>query len=271
MDRSVEEGSRHLINPDTADFSREANECYYFALSLARRRIPEEIKESHIINSKEVITDEDVTFIHKLSRRACVYGCLAAFRELRKRAQWSDHRAHVLECRAMACEVLAVRLVKMIAGEGGPGKEELFVEVLTPLFKSVRHKHETESALEVAVEANATKFINELAVQQCVEYIWRGRIVPQPTHVREEDHRDGDGYVQIYTWPHTIKTGFAALPEGRLRVPMYQYAAETFFYFVLLGVFTFVVNYRTPVPNPVEIIMYLLVLCYAIMEGKQVC
>ena len=52
----------------------------------------------------------------------------------------------MLLSRAFLCQVLAVRLVRLIAGEKG-GREELFVEVLTPLFKSIKNQSETESGM----------------------------------------------------------------------------------------------------------------------------
>ena len=65
------------------------------------------------------------------------------------------------------------------------------------------------------------------------------------------------GYIRMYlSPPEGPRTGFAALADGRLRVPQYLYAMETFFNLVLLAVFTWVVNERTPNPGFMEWLMY---------------
>ncbi|TPX71433.1 hypothetical protein SpCBS45565_g01016 [Spizellomyces sp. 'palustris'] len=267
-DCTAEEGRRLLGSSHRGDYTDQARTCMQFALKLAQTRIAEPMKPNRIINSHQIADEDAIKHLRKLSRRACVYGCLAAFRLLQQRADKSIHRGELLRCRALFCQVLAIRLVRAIIRDNN-GRDELFVEVLTPLFNSLQNLDSMESALQVAVETDAAEFINEISVQQCVEYLWRGIIIPQPQGVQDEDRANNDGYVQVYTWPSQVKMGWAALPEGRLRVPMYQYAAETLFNFFLLAVFSFVVNYRTPEPNGMEILMYLLVVSFAIAEVKQ--
>ncbi|KAI9104472.1 hypothetical protein DFS34DRAFT_603286 [Phlyctochytrium arcticum] len=265
--RSNEEGVA-LLRDNQATPSTEARNVCNRAMDLARRRLHAPAKLSQLKHGKEFIDEKTLKELRSMGRRACVYGCLAACRKLNELADASIHRGEILEGRALMCQIMAVRLVRLITQEEG-GKEELFCEVLTGQFDSVRGNHTTESALQVAVETDASIFINELPVQQCVEYIWRGIIIPQPPRAIEEDRLNHDGFIQVYCWPNEVKVGFAALPEGRLRVPMYQYAAETIFSFILLVVFTFVVNYRSVEMNPIEILMYLLVLSFTIAEIKQ--
>ncbi|KAJ3014990.1 hypothetical protein HKX48_004833 [Thoreauomyces humboldtii] len=248
----------------------EAKECYDKALQLARDTVTEPLKPELLSDGDAIITDDMLHDLHSLSRRACVYGCIAAHRILSERARRSIHRTDLLRSRALFCETMAVRLVEKMA-EKKVGREELFVEVLTPLFTSLQDGHNEESPLQVAVESDAVQFINSLTVQQCVEYIWRGLLVPRPSLDIKMDSEDGDGYVQGYQWPEEIQVGFRALPEGRLGVPLYRYAAETAFSFILLAVFTFVVNYRTPEFNAFELLMYFLVLSFGFSEIKQFC
>ncbi|TPX57593.1 hypothetical protein PhCBS80983_g03723 [Powellomyces hirtus] len=267
---ATDEESRSLLT-DTQAFrglqAEEALKCYNRALQLARDTIVEPVRVDRISEGSEFVNDKMITELQSLSRRACVYGCLSAHRTLAQRAEMSIHRAELLRCRAFMCEVLAIRLVEKMA-EKQVGREELFVEVLTPMFNEFS-SGTGESPLQVAVESNAVSFINTLTVQQCVEYIWRGLLLPRSSMDIRIDRRDGDGYVQGYQWPTTIKVGFAALPEGRISVPLYRYAAETAFSFILLGIYTFVVNYRTPNVNIAEIIMYLLVVAFGMTEIKQ--
>ncbi|KAJ3166685.1 hypothetical protein HDU88_003168 [Geranomyces variabilis] len=266
-----DEEQRPLMS-DTRDFrglqAEEAKKAYEKALQLVRDRISVPIPLESIAEGNEFVDSDIIDELHKLSRRACVYGCLAAHRTLNERADVSIHRTAILRARAFMCEVMAIRLVEKMA-EDKIGREEMFVEVLTPMFNECARGTSAESPLQVAVESNAVAFVNHMVVQQCVEYIWRGLLVPRPSYDIKVDSEDGDGYVMGYMWPTTINVGFKALPEGRLSVPVYQYAAETLFSFMLLGVFTFVVNYRTAEVNPIEIFMYFLVVSFGMTELKQ--
>ncbi|KAI8817382.1 uncharacterized protein EV422DRAFT_541593 [Fimicolochytrium jonesii] len=260
--RLLSEGSSRALRAE------EAKDCYEKALEFARNRLVEPVSNDEIAESKEYVTDAMITELKILGPRACVCGALAASRELNQRAKLSTHRSSLLKARAYMCEVMAIRIVEDLA-EDKDGREELFVEVLTPLFTNWKAPHKQESPLSIAVESGAVSFVNTIVVQQCVEYIWRGLLIPRPSWEIKQDSRDGDGYVQGYQWPTQIRSGFNALPEGRLSVPIYRYAAETMFSFALLMVFTFVVNYRTPHFNAAEIIMYIMVGSYMITEIKQ--
>ncbi|KAI9012773.1 hypothetical protein BC832DRAFT_547975 [Gaertneriomyces semiglobifer] len=246
-----------------------ADECMNYIIRLSLDRIRQPVKPSHISDRNTYLHADDITALRELGKKSCVYGCLAAYRLLSCKAENSLHRADILNSRALFCQIAAVRLVQSFASSGKDGLEELFVDLLTSNFKSLKGGHGIESALEVAVESDAVIFINDTTVQQCVQYIWRGQIVPAPKHIQDQAlERNGD-YAQAYMWPSQVKTGFAALPVGRLRIPLYQYASETIFYLILLIVYTIVVNDRTAIPGPMEIILWVLVLGFAISEFQQ--
>ncbi|KAJ3052609.1 hypothetical protein HK097_005975 [Rhizophlyctis rosea] len=281
MSRSVEEG-RALLEEfsRTLQSARQPNEpqasqasrCYVAIIKLSAARIP-----SHAVDNPGSLVDhETIRTVQQEGGPAAIYAALAAFRRLQARADTEAQKlitdaggVSVVRSRGEFCEALAVKLVRHALFKAKVPKEELFIDMLTSRFPKIEGQpDELESALEVAVSSAALNFVNEESIRECVEYIWNGRLMPHPNPYQTPD--PDSGYIRMYlSPPEGPRTGFAALADGRLRVPAYLYAAETFFNFVLLAVFTWVVNERTADPGFMEWLMYILVIAAAFDEIRQ--
>ncbi|KAJ3279058.1 hypothetical protein HK104_001818, partial [Borealophlyctis nickersoniae] len=259
------------LNVDPATLPQRR--CYSLVLRIAAARIP-----AHQIDIETVpalITHSDLAKVRRTGGASAIYACLAAYRTLNREAkdEADDFLSKgkpegIVRAKADFCMYMAVRIVREQAVKGEEGEEELFVDMLTCRFQSIHEKSRFESALEVAVASEATEFVNEMSVRKCIQYIWKGRILADAT----TGQVSGKGPAQcMYTLPsQPPRNGFAGIPAAKLRLPMYQYAAETIFNMLLLGVFSYVVNHRTVEPTVIEYVMYVLVFSAAVEEVRQV-
>ncbi|EKM79852.1 hypothetical protein AGABI1DRAFT_57071 [Agaricus bisporus var. burnettii JB137-S8] len=162
--------------------------------------------------------------------------------------------------RAVACEVLARRLVHMFP------KEKL-CEVM-----STRYQHyqvdgdvsETSSALEMAIDQHCTIFLSSNEAQEVVNAVWNGELV----QVNNKDH-DIDYIPHYETRGHTLASRIDA---SRLSVPRYQNIFRITIWLFFLVTYSLAV--REPldkigvatVLDPWEIVLYVLALSFIVED-----
>ncbi|KAI9029228.1 hypothetical protein DFJ74DRAFT_765063 [Hyaloraphidium curvatum] len=114
------------------------------------------------------------------------------------------------------------------------------------------------SALEKAVEIKADHFLADVAVQDCIDEIWRGSLMLRPTHM-----------LPTYRAATQQDVGFGGILDGRLRIPRYQYFIEIGVFAIFVFNFTLVVNGRDKYPQIEEWLMWAQAIAYFLHELYQ--
>ncbi|KAI0747298.1 calcium activated cation channel [Irpex lacteus] len=164
-------------------------------------------------------------------------------------------------CRAIACEVLARRIVHV----SPPDR-------ITPML-STRYTHrevdgdnsDKTSALEMAIDSHCTIFLSSTEAQDVVNDLWRGHII--------QKHNEGHD-VEFQPYREAYDRGFwAHLDPARLGVPRYQNIFRILIWFFFLFAYSQAV--REPLDkvnkehkdlDPFEVIMYTMGLSFAIED-----
>ncbi|KAI5288906.1 hypothetical protein KEM52_000990, partial [Ascosphaera acerosa] len=184
--------------------------------------------------------------------RACVVGCLlTCLRWFRVQAAVQLWDADLHDCRAVACDVLAKRII-----ESEPDHSFLMLEMLLRRYSMFADGAETEplNALENAVDLHALHTIGSAGYQKCIKYLWHGWICQDdldPATFIEYEARADPHY-----WAH--------LDPDRLRVPVYQNAVQISLSALYLALYTAVINTVNPTGDLdfVEGVLYVMTLGY---------
>ncbi|RVX75884.1 hypothetical protein B0A52_00241 [Exophiala mesophila] len=161
---------------------------------------------------------------------ACVvYGLLVCKRWFKRQATLELWDADLHDVRAVACEIIAKRII-----EGEENQEYLMKEVLLQRYSVLRGGSETTptNVIERAVDLHALTIIGSSGYQKCIKYLWRGWIV--------QDDKNAGTFVfykerdNINYWAH--------FNPDRMRAPVYQNAVHISISFIYLALFTGAVN-----------------------------
>ncbi len=162
--------------------------------------------------------------------QACVVYCLLVCKRWFKRQAllelW-DSDLH--EVRAVACEVMAKRII-----ESEEDQFYLMQEVLLKRYSIMRNGEETKPAnvIERAVDLHAVWVIGSSGYQKCVKFLWRGWLHQDdmnPANFVEYKEKTSSNY-----WDH--------LNPDRMRAPIYQNTVQIFFSLLYLVLYTIAVN-----------------------------
>ncbi|KAK2800811.1 hypothetical protein FQN50_007952, partial [Emmonsiellopsis sp. PD_5] len=182
--------------------------------------------------------------------RACVvYALLVCVRwfKLQALVELWDSDLHGL--RAVACEVLAKRII-----ESEEDQDYLMLEVLLKRYSVFIDGEDTPpcNAIERAVDLHALRVIGSSGYQKCIKYLWHGWLC--------QDDKDPSNFIE---YPERVNTHYwSHFNPDRLRAPLYQNAVQIFFSLLYLALYTGVINTINPTGDLdiVEGLLYLMTL-----------
>jgi len=196
--------------------------------------IPIELPEEKITSANSAVITPKVWGTAKeaggAEYGACVVYCLLVCMRWFKRQAllelWDADMHHV---RAVACEVIAKRII-----EAEEDQEYLLQEVLLKRYSVLRDGQETEPAnvIERAVDLHALTVIGSSGYQKCVKYLWHGWI--------HQDDKDPDNFVFYKDRDNT--NYWAHLNPDRMRAPLYQNVVQISISLLYLALYTGAVN-----------------------------
>lgn len=140
--------------------------------------------------------------------------------------------SELYECRALAAEYLAKRLI-----EAQDDDYYLFRDMLCQRYTITLHGRDVRAAnaLELAADTHATAVIGSSGYQRCMKWIWRGWIVQS-----DEDPS------QYRFYRHLTDSRFSIhLNHERIKTPKYQNYLNLLISFLYLGLYTISINYGT--------------------------
>ncbi|ERF76956.1 hypothetical protein EPUS_02668 [Endocarpon pusillum Z07020] len=196
--------------------------------------IPCELDEAQITRANSpVITRKVIKTAQEAGGekyQACVVYCLLVCKRWFKRQALLElWDAELHEVRAVACEVMAKRII-----ESEEDQFYLMQEVLLKRYSIMRDGEETKPAnvIERAVDLHAVWVIGSSGYQKCVKFLWRGWLHQDdmnPANFVEYKEKTSSNY-----WDH--------LNPDRMRAPVYQNTVQIFFSLLYLVLYTIAVN-----------------------------
>jgi Polycystin cation channel len=191
--------------------------------------------------------------------RACVVYCLLVCKRWFKRQALLElWDAELHDVRAVACEVVAKRII-----EAQEDQFYLMQEVLLKRYSIMQGQEETKpvNVIERAVDLHAVWVIGSSGYQKCVNFLWRGWLHQDdlnPANFVEYKAKTSTNY-----WDH--------LDPDRMRAPVYQNTVQIFFSLLYLALYTGAVNTinATGDLDVVEGILYLMTAGFICDEASK--
>lgn len=191
---------------------------------------------------------------------ACVvFSLLVVKNWFKKQAKLELWDADLHNVRAVACEVIAKRLIE----DGDEDADHLMREVLLKRFSILVDGKPTISSnvIEKAVDLHAVRVIGSSGYQRCVAWLLRGWMTPidgDPDRFEEYSKKTSPHYLDHFN-------------PGRMRVPLYQTGVQIFISLIYLILYTIAINTINQDGNldAVEILMYLFTLGFIFDEAVK--
>ncbi|MCJ1443553.1 MAG: hypothetical protein MMC23_004052 [Stictis urceolatum] len=161
---------------------------------------------------------------------SCIIYCLLVCNKWFKRQALIElWDADLHEARAVACEILAKRLI-----EEEENEEFLMQETLLKRFSIISNGAETEPAnvIERAVDLHALHVIGSSGYQKCVDHLWRGWLV--------QDENDPMKFIPFRK--KAVTSYWAHLDPDRMRTPRYQNTVQITISVIFLILYTIAIN-----------------------------
>ncbi|KAJ5561312.1 ATPase P-type K/Mg/Cd/Cu/Zn/Na/Ca/Na/H-transporter [Penicillium sp. DV-2018c] len=200
-----------------------------------------EVEESALTDpNSRIITDEVVATAKQAGgddyKRCVVYCLLVCLRWFRIQSSVELWDSDLHQVRAVACEVIAKRIIESEHDQG-----VLLREILLKRYSIFSEGVEIDPAnvIERAVDLHALRVIGSSGYQKCIQYLWRGWICQEegnPTNFVEYSDKSNTDY-----WVH--------FHPDRMRTPLYQNVCQILFSLVYLAVYTAVINTVNPSGN----------------------
>ncbi|KAJ5760448.1 ATPase P-type K/Mg/Cd/Cu/Zn/Na/Ca/Na/H-transporter [Penicillium odoratum] len=184
--------------------------------------------------------------------KACVVYCLlVCLKWFKLQASIELWDADLHEVRAVACEVIAKRII-----ESEQDQDYLLKNVLLKRYSIFSDGFESDpvNVIERSVDLHALIIIGSSGYQKCIQYLWRGWICQEegnPTNFVEYDQKANTSY-----WVH--------FHPDRMRTPLYQNVCQIAFSLVYLAVYTAVINTVNPTGDidMAEVVLYVMTLAF---------
>lgn len=196
--------------------------------------IPIELPEDKITAANSGVITQNVVKTAKdaggKDYAACVVYCLLVCKRWFKRQALLElWDADLHEVRAVACEIIAKRII-----EAEEDQEYLMQEVLLKRYSVLRKGDETQpsNVIERAVDLHCLTVIGSSGYQKCIKYLWRGWI--------HQNDKDAANYCFYEERDNT--SFWAHLDPDRMRAPAYQNVVQISISLIYLGLYTGAVN-----------------------------
>jgi hypothetical protein len=238
--RRLFDETRRLLptnNHDLPPSAFPAKEVTKVALRLKyqiEQVIPIELPDDKIFAANSGIITEKVVKTSKEAggkdHAACVVYCLLVCKRwFKKQALLELWDADLHEVRAVACEVIAKRII-----EAEEDQEYLLHDILLKRYSILQKDQETQPAnvIERAVDLHCLRVIGSSGYQKCIKYLWRGWI--------QQDDKDAGQY-RFYE-ARDNPSYWAHLNPDRMRTPLYQNVVQISVSLIYLALFTGAVN-----------------------------
>ncbi|KAJ5888551.1 ATPase P-type K/Mg/Cd/Cu/Zn/Na/Ca/Na/H-transporter [Penicillium taxi] len=191
--------------------------------------------------------------------KACVVYCLlVCLRWFKIQAFVEPWDADLHAMRAVACEVIAKRII-----ESEEDQSYLLKQILLKRYSIFVDGFETDPAnvIERSVDLHALRVISSSGYQKCIQYLWRGWICQEdgnPTNFVEYEQKANTDY-----WVH--------FHPDRMRTPLYQNIVQVMFSLIYLAIYTAVINTVNPTGDLdfAEGILYTMTLAFICDEGMK--
>ncbi|KZP00161.1 calcium activated cation channel [Calocera viscosa TUFC12733] len=247
-------------NPSAVTVSRIVKRLRAMVLTL----LPIEVEESRLIDSTtRIITPAVINSFGKAAgdfQEALPFCLLRARRTFEEEAQRNPADFDENMARAMACEILARKLVHVVSPE----------RLNHVMSKRFRYKmwdgsdSSAVSALETAIDQHCTIFLSSTESQHVVQSLWNGDWI-------QKNNDDFDIEYVPYTPPHD-RSVWQALNPDRLSVPSYQNWLRVFFWLCFLFIYSSAVQQPLDRLDPKhyfdiwEVMLYVQALAYSLEE-----
>ncbi|PKY08474.1 hypothetical protein P168DRAFT_286590 [Aspergillus campestris IBT 28561] len=218
--------------------------------------IPCELEEKIITNPNSRVITANVVQAAKQAGgedlRGCVPFCLlVCVRWFKAQAGEELWDSDLHQCRALACEVIAKRII-----EADQDQDFLLIHVLLKRYSIFVDGEDTAPAnvIERAVDLHALEVIGSSGYQKCIKCLWNGWF-----------WQEGGNNTNFVPYPEKDNTSFAAhFHPDRMRTPLYQKICQILFSLVYLGLYTEVINTVNPSGNldVVEGVLYVMTLAF---------
>ncbi|KAL8898468.1 MAG: hypothetical protein Q9207_006680 [Kuettlingeria erythrocarpa] len=196
--------------------------------------IPCELEEWKITKANSPVITKKVILTAKEAggkdHQACVVYCLlVCLRWFRRQAMIELWDADLHNVRAVACEVMAKRII-----ESEENESYLLQSLLLKRYSILISSAPTEptNAIERAVDLHALRIIGSSGYQKCISYLWRGWLI------QDDDYPSNfiawNGKADTHFWNH--------FDPDRMRAPLYQNTVQIFFSLLYLVLYTAAIN-----------------------------
>ena len=197
--------------------------------------VPCELEEWKIAKANSPVITQKVIQAAKEAGGAehagCIIYCLlVCLRWFQRQAELELWDADLFQARAVACEVLAKKII-----ESSEDREEfLQQEYLLRRYAILVRGRETDPAnsIERAVDLHALRVISSSGYQKCVDYLWRGWLIQDeddPSRYKEYKDKANPSY-----WAH--------FSPDRMRTPQFQNAVQISVSLIYLVLYTIAIN-----------------------------
>lgn len=230
-----------IHNNDAVESAVPAKEVTKVALRLKfliEQVVPCELEEWKITKAHSpIITDRVADLAMEAGgddyKTCVIYGLMVCKRWFKRQAQLELWDADLHQVRAVACEVLAKRLI-----EDEEDQDYLLQQVLLKRFSILRNGEISQPAnvIERAVDLHALRVIGSSGYQRCISYLWRGWLVQDeddPSQFVDFKNKGNTNY-----WDH--------FNPDRMRAPIYQNAVQIFISILYLVLYTQAINTVNP-------------------------
>ncbi|MCJ1474519.1 hypothetical protein MMC13_003177 [Lambiella insularis] len=226
--------------------------------------IPCELEEWKITKANSPVITRKVALTAKEAGgkeyRSCVVYCLLVCKRwFMRQALLELWDADLHNVRAVACEVLAKKLI-----EDEEREDFLMQETLLKRYSIIVNGQETDAAnvIERAVDLHALLVIGSSGYQKCISYLWRGLLV-------QNDEKPS----YFIAWKDKANTDYwTHFNPDRMRAPIYQNAVQIFFSLFYLALYSVAINTvnSTGDLDVVEGIVYLMTAAFMFDEIAKI-
>ncbi|KAK5140288.1 hypothetical protein LTR04_003066, partial [Oleoguttula sp. CCFEE 6159] len=226
--------------------------------------VPCELEESRITKANSSVITPGVIKTAKSAGGeqwgACVVYCLLVCKKWFKRQALLElWDADLHNVRAVACEVLAKRII-----EEEEDQRYLLEDVLLKRYSIFVNGKDTlpTNAIERAVDLHALRVIGSSGYQKCISYLWRGWLV-----------QDDDDPSRFVDFKAKLDTSYwAHFDPDRMRVPVYQNTVQIAFSVIFLVLYTQAINTVNPTGDldPIESLLYIFTLGFVCDEISKI-
>ncbi|PWN31576.1 uncharacterized protein FA14DRAFT_192668 [Meira miltonrushii] len=232
---SKQQQKRVQVESRTVISSRNVTGLILRVRTLVQEWLSVEVEEESLTSAEGLLTEEAVdTFLAAGGDLGDVvpFALLEARKTFKRQVDDGDD-GNLNDLRALACEILARRVVALIEANTTSNTGQHSHVSLSKRFVRLEEdgdEAQPSSALESAVDQNCVYFLSGPEAQRCAEEIWQGKLVQ-----KFGEHRN------VFFEPHHINDAsfISRINPSRLSVPQYAYYSGLAIHIAFIVIYTF--------------------------------